>query len=58
MVQLNAFMAIRAVTGKLPVNLIFVAEGDEERMSIGFRQFVTTHPELFKGAEAMYRFGG
>ncbi|MCM3879999.1 MAG: M20/M25/M40 family metallo-hydrolase [Vicinamibacterales bacterium] len=58
MVQLNAFMAIKAVTGKLPVNLIFVAEGDEERMSIGFRQFVKTHPELFKGAEAMYRFGG
>ena len=58
MVQLNAFTAIKAVTGKLPVNLIFVAEGDEERMSIGFRQFVRTHPELFKGAEAMYRFGG
>src|SRR5258708_25080704 len=58
MVQLNAFMAIKAVTGKLPVNLIFVAEGDEERMSIGFRQFVKTHPDLFKGAEAMYRFGG
>ena len=58
MVQWNAFMAIKAVTGKLPVNLIFVAEGDEERMSIGFRQFVKTHPELFKGAEAMYRFGG
>ena len=58
MVQLNAFMAIKAVTGKLPVNLIFVAEGDEERMSMGFRQFVKDHPELFKGAEAMYRFGG
>ena len=55
---MNAFSAIKAVTGKLPVNLIFVAEGDEERMSIGFRQFVKTHPELFKDAEAMYRFGG
>jgi acetylornithine deacetylase/succinyl-diaminopimelate desuccinylase-like protein len=50
-------MSIKAVTGKLPVNLIFVAEGDEERMSIGFRQFVKDHPELFKNAEAMYRFG-
>jgi hypothetical protein len=39
------------------VNLIFVAEGDEERMSIGYRQFIRTHPELFKGADAMYRFG-
>ena len=43
--------------GKLPVNLIFVAEGDEERMSIGYRQFVRQHPELFKGVDAMYRFG-
>ena len=55
--QWNALMSIKAVTGKLPVNLIFVAEGDEERMSIGFRQFVKDHPELFKDAEAMYRFG-
>jgi acetylornithine deacetylase/succinyl-diaminopimelate desuccinylase-like protein len=58
MVQWNALMAIKAVTGKLPVNLIFVAEGDEERMSMGYRKFVKDHPELFKGADAMYRFGG
>jgi acetylornithine deacetylase/succinyl-diaminopimelate desuccinylase-like protein len=56
--QLNAFKAIKAVHGKLPVNLIVVAEGDEERMSIGLRKFVREHPELFKDAEAMYRFGG
>jgi len=58
MVQLNALMSIKAVTGKLPVNLIIVAEGDEERMSIGYRKFVREHPELFEGADAMYRFGG
>ncbi|MGE0449562.1 MAG: M20/M25/M40 family metallo-hydrolase [Vicinamibacterales bacterium] len=57
-VQWNALMAMRAVTGKFPVNLIFVAEGDEERMSIGYRQFIRQHPDLFKGADAMYRFGG
>ena len=57
MVQLNALMSIKAVTGKLPVNLIFVAEGDEERMSIGYRKFVRDHPELFTEADAMYRFG-
>jgi len=56
-VQWNALMSIRAAVGKLPVNLIFVAEGDEERMSIGYRQFVRQHPDLFKGADAMYRFG-
>jgi acetylornithine deacetylase/succinyl-diaminopimelate desuccinylase-like protein len=58
MVQWNAFMAMKAVTGKLPVNLIIVAEGDEERMSMGYRTFVKAHPDLFKGADAMYRFGG
>ena len=58
MAQLNAFRAIKAVHGKLPVNLIFVAEGDEERMDIGLRKFVKDHPELIAGADAMYLFGG
>src|SRR5215510_628679 len=54
----NALMSIKAVTGKLPVNLIFVAEGDEERMDIGLRKFMKDHPDLFKGADAMLRFAG
>jgi acetylornithine deacetylase/succinyl-diaminopimelate desuccinylase-like protein len=54
----NAMMAIRAVRGKLPVNLIFVAEGDEERMDIGLRNFVRDHQDLFKGASAMWGPGG
>lgn len=58
MAQLQAFRSIKAVTGKLPVNLVFVAEGDEERMSIGLRKFVKDHPELLQGVDAMYRFGG
>jgi len=58
MTQLNAFMAIKAANGKLPVNLIIVAEGDEERMSMGLNKFVTTHPELLKPATAMLMFGG
>ena len=58
MSQLNAFRAIKAVHGKLPVNLIFVAEGDEERMDIGLRKFVKDHPELLAGADAMMLFGG
>jgi acetylornithine deacetylase/succinyl-diaminopimelate desuccinylase-like protein len=57
MAMLNALMATKAVTGKLPVNLIFIAEGDEERMSMGYNKFVTDHPELIKGADAMYTFG-
>ena len=58
MSQLNAFRAIKAVNGKLPVNLIFVAEGDEERMDIGLRKFVKDHSDLLAGADAMLLFGG
>jgi acetylornithine deacetylase/succinyl-diaminopimelate desuccinylase-like protein len=54
----NALMSIKAVTGKLPVNLIFVAEGDEERMDIGLRKFVKDHPDFFKGADALIGEGG
>ncbi len=57
MVQLNAFRAIKAVHGKLPVNLVFVAEGDEERMDIGLRKWVKDHPELLEGVDGMIRFG-
>jgi acetylornithine deacetylase/succinyl-diaminopimelate desuccinylase-like protein len=53
MSQLNALMSIKAVTGKLPVNLVFVAEGDEERMDVGVRKFVKDHPEFFKGVDAL-----
>ncbi len=57
MVQWNAMHTIYEETGTMPVNLIFVAEGDEERMSIGLRQFVRENPELFRHADAMFRFG-
>jgi acetylornithine deacetylase/succinyl-diaminopimelate desuccinylase-like protein len=57
MSMFNALMSIKAVKGKLPVNLIFVAEGDEERMDVGYNKFVYSHPELFKGVDAMYTFG-
>jgi acetylornithine deacetylase/succinyl-diaminopimelate desuccinylase-like protein len=58
MAMWNAIMSIKAVTGTLPVNLIFVAEGDEERMDVGYRTFVKAHPDLFQGVDAMYTFGG
>jgi acetylornithine deacetylase/succinyl-diaminopimelate desuccinylase-like protein len=53
MAQWNALMAIKAVTGKLPVNIVFVAEGDEERMDVGVRKFVKDHPDFFKGIDAL-----
>ncbi len=54
----NALASLKAVNGKLPVNVIFVAEGDEERMDIGLRKFMTDHSDLFKGADAMWGPGG
>ena len=53
----NAMMSIKAVTGSLPVNLIFIAEGDEERMSIGYRKFIRDNPELFSEADVMWGGG-
>jgi acetylornithine deacetylase/succinyl-diaminopimelate desuccinylase-like protein len=58
MSQFNALMAIKAVTGKLPVNIVFVAEGDEERMDIGVRKFVKDHPDLFKNIDALISEAG
>ena len=58
MAMWNALMSIKAVTGKLPVNIIFIAEGDEERMDMGYRKFMKDHKDLFKGVDAMYTFGG
>ncbi|HUB79735.1 MAG TPA: M20/M25/M40 family metallo-hydrolase [Bryobacteraceae bacterium] len=57
MTQYNALMSIKKVRGKLPVNIIFVAEGDEERMDIGLRNFVRDHPDLLKGADTMLGMG-
>ncbi len=53
MSQLNALMSIKAVTGKLPVNIVFIAEGDEERMDVGLRKFVKDHPDLLQGIDAL-----
>ncbi|WP_162538880.1 M20/M25/M40 family metallo-hydrolase [Granulicella sp. WH15] len=58
MVELNALMSMKAVMGHLPVNLIFVAEGDEERLSIGLRKFVKEHRDLLTPADAFMMFAG
>src|SRR2546428_2353005 len=43
MAQLNALMSIKAVTGQLPGNIVFLAEGDEGRMELGGRKIVKEH---------------
>jgi acetylornithine deacetylase/succinyl-diaminopimelate desuccinylase-like protein len=57
MAQLNALRSMKAVLGKLPVNVMFVAEGDEERMDIGLRKFMSDHSDLFDEADALFTGG-
>jgi acetylornithine deacetylase/succinyl-diaminopimelate desuccinylase-like protein len=54
MAVLNAITSMKAAMGKLPVNLIFIAEGDEERMDIGLRKFIGEHSDLFDEADALF----
>jgi acetylornithine deacetylase/succinyl-diaminopimelate desuccinylase-like protein len=48
----QACQAYKAVRGKLPVNFIFIVEGEEEMGSRAFNKFVPQNKELFKEAEA------
>jgi acetylornithine deacetylase/succinyl-diaminopimelate desuccinylase-like protein len=57
MALLNALHSIKAVAGELPVNIFFVAEGDEERMSIGLHEFVHQRAARLRQADAMLGFG-
>ena len=57
MAMINSLASIRAVTGNLPVNLFIIAEGDEERMSIGLRKFVFDRKERLSEADCMLGFG-
>lgn len=50
---LNALESILAVGEEIPVNLKFVAQGDEELESTHFADFVKKHKEMLK-ADALY----
>lgn len=54
MAFLKACESIRDVAGELPVNIFFIAEGDEERMDIGLHKFMTEHADEFEEAEALF----
>lgn len=54
MAILNALESIKAVAGELPVNLKLIAEGDEERLSIGLDKFVHDHQDELKEADALF----
>lgn len=49
-----AIESVKTVAGRLPVNLIFVAEGEEERLSMSLREkFVPSHVNELKKAQAV-----
>ncbi|MGA3296219.1 MAG: M20/M25/M40 family metallo-hydrolase [Candidatus Bathyarchaeia archaeon] len=54
---LNALESIQKTVGKPPVNLIFVAEGDEELGSPSLPAFVEKYQSKLKRAEAMFSPG-
>jgi len=58
MSQLNALISAKAVTGTLPVNVIFVVEHDEERQDMGLRAFMYDNADLFQDAEVMFAYEG
>src|SRR6185312_4197222 len=50
---LNAVESIQAVTQTLPVNLIFVAEGEEELGSVHLPQFIEEYAERLRLSDAV-----
>ncbi len=54
---LNALESIIAVNGKLPVNVLFVAEGEEELGSPNFSQVVDSVSDRLKDADAVLNCG-
>jgi len=51
---LNALESIKAVEGELPVNLKFVAEGEEELMSPSLPKFIDQYKPKLKDADAAF----
>lgn len=54
MAFINAVRSIQAVTGDVPVNIIFVIEGEEELGSRNLPQFIENYANELQVAEAMY----
>ena len=50
---LNAVQSIQAVTGTLPVNLMIVAEGEEELGSVHLPQFIERYADRLRRADAV-----
>lgn len=58
MAQLAALISMKAVTRTLPVNVVFLADHDEERMEVGLRKFMFDHRELFSDVDVAFGYAG
>ncbi|TLZ60280.1 MAG: M20/M25/M40 family metallo-hydrolase [Methanobacteriota archaeon] len=56
--QATAIQAIRDVAGRLPVNVRYFVDGEEESGSPHLPKFADAHPELFKGLGATIEAAG
>ena len=56
--QATAIQATRDVTGRLPVNVRYFVDGEEESGSPHLPKFADAHPELFKGLGATIEAAG
>jgi len=54
MAFVNAVQSIKAVTGDVPVNMIFVIDGEEEMGSLHLPQFIDAYQDELRRAQAMY----
>lgn len=56
--RLAAIDALQAVMGKLPCNVKFVIEGEEEVSSVSLPEFIKDNAELLKADACLWEFGG
>jgi acetylornithine deacetylase/succinyl-diaminopimelate desuccinylase-like protein len=54
MAFINAVQSIRSVTGDVPVNMMFLIDGEEEMGSLHLPQFIDAYQDELKQADAMY----
>lgn len=50
----RAIRAFKKVKGRLPVNLVFLIEGEEEMSSKSLQEFLEQHKEKFSSCDAMF----
>ena len=51
---LNAFESVQQAAGELPVNVLFVFEGEEEQGSVSMPKFVGDHRQRLKRADGVF----